>query len=148
MATTAPFRDDPTRRASEGGSSSHVPSGTRSRTWRVADWTIRGLLGLAFIGAGAAKLAGVPETTAVFAALDARFGTGMWFLYLTAALEITGGLFILIPNRARLAALLLAAISLGALVTNLFLVPSSPVAATALLALSLVVLWMRPPRRT
>ena len=147
MATTAPFRDHATRPASEAGPSSHAPSGRRSRTRRIADWTVRGLLGLAFLGAGAAKLAGVPETTAVFDALDARFGTGTWFLYLTAALEIAGGLFVLIPNRARLAGLLLAAISLGALVTNLFLVPSSPVAATVLLTLSLVVVWMRRPRR-
>ena len=146
MATTAPHRDYATERSPKDGSSFHATRGTHSRTWHIADWTIRSLLGLAFIGAGVAKLMGVPQTVAVFDALDARFGTGMWFLYLTAALEIVGGLLVLIPNRARMAALLLAAVSLGALVTNLFLVPSSPIAAIVLLSLSLVVLWMRRPR--
>ena len=142
MATTIPYRDYADRNAT-------TPRARRtpSRTWRVADWTIRGLLAIAFIGAGATKLMGVPESVAVFEALDARFGTGTWFLYLTAALEIVGGLLVLFPGRARLAALLLVAISAGALVTNLFLVPSSPVAAIVLLSLCLVVLWMHRPRR-
>ena len=144
MATTAPYRDYADRNAT-----TTLPRAQRtpSRAWRIADWTIRGLLALAFSGAGATKLMGVPESVAVFEALDARFGTGTWFLYLTAALEIVGGLLVLFPGRARLAALLLVAISAGALVTNLFLVPSSPVAAVVLLALCLVVLWMHRPRR-
>lgn len=144
MATTVPYRDYATENAAPP---SPRTQRTPSRTWRIADWTIRGLLAVAFIGAGATKFMGVPESVAVFEALDARFGTGAWFLYLTAALEIVGGLLVLIPSRARLAALLLLAISAGALVTNLFLVPSSPIAAIVLLGLSLVVLWIRSPRR-
>ena len=139
MATTVPDRDYAT--------TPPRVQRTPSRTWRIADWTIRGLLALAFVGAGATKLMGVPESVAVFEALDARFGTGTWFLYLTAVLEVVGGLLIFVPGRTKLAALLLLAVSAGALATNLFLVPSSPVAAIVLLALSLAVLWIRRPRR-
>lgn len=117
-----------------------------SRGRRIADWTVRGLLALAFVGAGATKLIGVEQSVAVFEAIRAEHGIGMWFMYVTAALEIGGGLLILSPSRARLAALTLAAVAFGALVTNLFVVPSPPFAATVLLALCLAVLWLRRPR--
>jgi len=51
---------------------------------RIIVW----LLTLAFIGAGGAKLAGVPGIVAVFD----RFGLPQWFIYVTAAVEILGAI--------------------------------------------------------
>lgn len=82
----------------------------------------------------------------VFEAIDARFGIGMRFMWLTAILEIGGGLAIVLPRLARPAALTLATVSLGALVTSLFVVLSSPYAAAVLLALCLAVLWLHRSR--
>lgn len=116
-----------------------------SRARRIADWTLRGLLAIAFVGAGATKFMGVEQSVAVFQVIETRFGVGMWFMWLAAILEIGGGLLILQPRFARPAALLLAAVSLGALLTNLFVVPSPPVAG-ALLLMCLAVLWSHRPR--
>ena len=117
--------------------------GGTSKAYRIADWTLRGLLAFAFIGAGTTKLIGMEQSVAVFEAIQAQYGIGMRFMALTAALEIGGGLLILVPSRARFAALVLAAVAFGALVTNLFVVPSPPFAAAVLLVLSLAVPWLR-----
>lgn len=120
----------------------HMPS----HASHTVDWALRGLLAFAFIGAGATKIIGIEQSVSVFEAIDACFGIGMWFMWLTAILEIGGGLAILVPRLARPAALMLATVSLGALVTNLFVVPSPPYAAAMLLALCLAVLWLHRSR--
>lgn len=143
MAATPPANYARTSYAPAGQASDRR---SPSRTRRIVDWTLRGLLAVAFVGAGATKVLGVEQSVAVFEAIDARYGVGMWFMWLTAALEIGGGLAILVPRLARPAALLLAAVALGALVTNLVIVPSPPFAAAVLLALCCAVLWLRRSR--
>ena len=62
--------------------SSQSSSGARLWTMR----SLRILLALAFLAAGAAKVAGVPAMIQVFDAL----GLGQWFRYVTGVVEIVG----------------------------------------------------------
>ena len=56
-------------------------------------WILSGLVALAFIGAGGAKLAGTP---AMVEAFD-KVGLGQWFRYFTGLLEVAAGIGLLIP---------------------------------------------------
>ena len=74
--------------------------------WKSAGlWVVRGLLALAFAGAGGAKLYGVPMMVQEFE----HIGLGQWFRYLTGALEVLGACLILAPSLAAFGALLLIA---------------------------------------
>jgi uncharacterized membrane protein YphA (DoxX/SURF4 family) len=48
----------------------------------------------------------------------AKLGAGQWFRYLTGALEVIGGVALLVPRAAFYGAVLLAAVMVGALVTH------------------------------
>ena len=112
---------------------------TPSQAARIADWVIRILLALSFISAGGMKLAGVAQFVAMFD----EIGFGQWFRLLTGAIEVTGGVLIIVPRTAVLGALLLACVMIGAVITHLAVIGGNPIPATVLLALSLTVLWLR-----
>ena len=104
--------------------------------WKPAGlWVVRGLLALAFVGAGGAKLYGVP--------MMVHIGLGQWFRYLTGALEVLGALLILTPSLAAFGALLLIGIMIGATVTHLFVIGGTAVPALVLLALSAIVAYAK-----
>jgi putative oxidoreductase len=108
--------------------------------WKSASlWVVRGLLALAFVSAGGAKLYGVPMLVEEFQ----HIGLGQWFRYFTGTLEILGGLLILAPSLAAFGALLLVAIMIGATLTHLFVIGGSPVPALVLLGLSAIVAYAR-----
>jgi uncharacterized membrane protein YphA (DoxX/SURF4 family) len=108
--------------------------------WKSAGlWVVRGLLALAFAGAGGAKLYGVPMLVEEFQ----HIGLGQWFRYLTGALELLGAFLMLVPSLAAFGALLLICIMIGATITHLFVIGGSPVPALVLLALSAVVAYAR-----
>ena len=73
-------------------------------------------------------------------------GVGRWFLYLTGALEVAGAILLLIPRTSGLGALMLAGVMVGAIVTHLFIVGGSPLAAIILLVVTGVVAWGRRER--
>ena len=102
-------------------------------------WTVQALVAAAFLAAGGAKLAGDPSMVAVFD----HVGIGQWFRYLTGAVEITGAVLILVPRAAVLGAALLACTMAAAIVTHLAVIGGSPLPAAVLLALNLLVLWLR-----
>src|SRR5262245_64039750 len=77
----------------------------RERLYRV-----QALLGLVFVAAGAAKLAGLDLTVRQFDLI----GLGQWFRYPFAALEIAGGLALLVPRAAVYGALVLSCLIVGA----------------------------------
>ncbi len=112
---------------------------TPPRWTSVGLWVVRGLLALVFVGAGGAKLYGVPMMVQEFE----HIGLGQWFRYLTGALELLGALLILTPSLAAFGALLLIGIMTGAIITHLFVIGGSPVPALVLLALSAVVAYAR-----
>ena len=109
--------------------------------WKSAGlWVIRGLLALAFAGAGGAKLYGVPMLVEEFQ----HIGLGQWFRYLTGALELLGAILILAPSLAAFGgAVLLICIMIGATMTHLFVIGGSPVPALVLLALSAIVAYAK-----
>ena len=111
-----------------------------SPRWKSAGlWIVRGLLALAFAGAGGAKLYGVPMLVEEFQ----HIGAGQWFRYVTGTLELLGAILILVPSLAAFGAVLLICIMIGATVTHLFLIGGSPVPALVLLALSAIVAYAK-----
>ena len=104
-------------------------------------WIVSGLLALAFLGAGGAKLAGAAAMVQLFG----KVGLGQWFRYLTGLLEVTGAFGLLIPRYAFYAAILLALVMVGAVTTHLAIIGGSPLPAVALLALSGTIAYLRKP---
>ncbi len=102
-------------------------------------WTVQVLVAAAFLAAGGAKLAGAPSMVAVFD----QVGVGQWFRYLTALVEITGAVLILIPKATILGAALLACTMAVAVFTHLAVIGGNPLPAAMLLGLNLLVLWLR-----
>ena len=94
-------------------------------TSTVGLWVVRGLLALAFVGAGGAKLYGVPMMVQEFE----HIGLGQWFRYLTGALEVLGAFLILTPSLAAFGALLLIGIMIGATIAHLFVIGGTAVPA-------------------
>ena len=116
---------------------STIVTPARPQWTSVALWVVKGLLALAFVSAGSAKLYGVPMLVEEFQ----HIGLGQWFRYFTGGLEILGAILLLLPQRALFGALLLICIMIGATVTHLFVIGGSPVPAIVLLALNAVVAY-------
>jgi putative oxidoreductase len=111
----------------------------RQRWTSAALWFVRGLLALAFVAAGGAKLYGVPMLVEEFQ----HIGLGQWFRYFTGGLEIMGAILLLLPQRAALGALLLICIMIGAVITHLFVIGGSALPAIVLLTLNAVVAYAK-----
>ncbi len=97
------------------------------------------LAAAAFLAAGSAKLLGVPMMIDIFA----QIGVGQWFRYLTGGIEVGAALMLLWPRTIPFGAMLLAATMLGAIGAHLFVLHSSPMAATVLLLVVLGIVWLR-----
>ncbi|UWU24258.1 DoxX family protein (plasmid) [Rhizobium sp. CB3060] len=84
--------------------------------WKTTLWVLRGLMGFVFIATGMMKLLATPMMIEDFN----RLGLGLWFMYLTGALEVVGGAGVLVPRVSPWAALLLLVpIDIGAFATQL-----------------------------
>ena len=101
-------------------------------------WTLSTVSAALFMLAGVLKWIGVDVEVQLFDAI----GIGQWFRYLTGALEIAGAVGLFVPAVAPYAALLLAAVMSGALVTHA-VIGGNPVAAILLLASTLTIAWLR-----
>lgn len=77
---------------------------------------LRILLTLAFVSAGAAKLAGVDMMVATFDAI----GIGQWFRYVTGVIEVGSAVLLWVPRKQALAAALLGATMVGAVLAHVF----------------------------
>jgi putative oxidoreductase len=104
-------------------------------------WTLSGLVALAFLGAGGAKLAG----TAVMVELFAKVGLGQWFRYFTGLLEVVGAIGLLMSRYAFYAAVLLAIVMVGAIIAELAVIGDSPAPAAVLLVMSGLIAYLRKP---
>ena len=122
----------------------YANASSRPTGWRrILSWTLQALVGAAFLAAGGAKLAGVEHLVQLFD----QIGFGQWLRYLTAALEITGGVLVLIPRTAFVGSLLLICIMLGALLTHLLLIGGNSAPAAMLLAGGSGIAWLRRPAK-
>jgi putative oxidoreductase len=120
-----------------------APAPARSRGAVIALWTLQVLLALMFIvGSGAPKLFGEAYAVQIFTDL----GSGQWLRYVVGVLEIAGGIGLLVPRLARLAASCLIALMVGATIAQLFFLTEgfwyTPVILGVLLG---VVAWFRRP---
>jgi putative oxidoreductase len=105
----------------------------------ITSRVIQGILAAAFAAAATAKLMGVPMMIQVFDAI----GLGQWFRIVTALVEIAGVVALVVPGLAAFGALWLAATMFFATLTHLFILQTSAAPALLLLALNLIVVWLR-----
>jgi putative oxidoreductase len=117
-------------------STSSVRSG---RAVTILSWTLRIVAAAIFIGAGGAKLAGVPMMVAIFD----QIGFGQWFRVLTGAVEVIGGVALLIGSTAAWGALLLASMMVVAIATHVFIIGGSALPAAVLFVLTATIVWLR-----
>lgn len=112
---------------------------TRPRPVTIALWIARILCAGAFLAAAAAKVSGQPAMIDMFA----RLGFGDGVRYVTAVVEIIGGVGLLIPRLAGKAATLLAVTMAFAVIAHLTTLGGSPVPAIVLLVLTAAIAWFR-----
>ena len=89
---------------------------TPGKASNIALWTLQALVALTFVAAGSGKLLGSAAMIALFDAV----GIGQWFRYVTGSLEVGGAIGLFVPALAPFAALLLAGVMVGAILTHLF----------------------------
>lgn len=99
---------------------------------------IRGLLTLAFVAAGASKLAGVEMMVQTYDAI----GFGQWFRYFTGFVEIVGAALLWVPNRQIFGALILGGTMVGAVAAHVFILGPSALPAVVLGLLCTAVLYL------
>src|SRR5213083_2473914 len=89
---------------------------TRGRPATIGLWVLQVLLGLMFVvGSGAPKLVGESYAVQIFDDLGAP-----WLRFVVGVLEVAGGIALLIPRLAGLAAACLVALMVGATAAQLF----------------------------
>ena len=117
-------------------------SGSTGKIVNVVLWVFQIAAAGMFLMVGFLKLSGNAQLVGLFEAI----GLGQWFRYLTGTLEVAGAFLLLIPRTSGLGSLMLAGVMVGAIVTHLFIVGGSPLAAIILLVVTGVVAWGRRGR--
>ena len=105
---------------------------------KIALWALRVVVGLAFLAAGASKLAGAPPMVAMFA----RIGFGQWFRILTGLLEVAGAIGLFVPRFTVYGASLLAVVMVGAIGFHLTILGGNPAPPIVLLLLASLIVWL------
>ena len=116
----------------------------RGRALTITLWVLQVLAAAAFIAAGAFKLVGNPMMVQIFD----HIGIGQWFRYDTGAVEVTGGILLLIPRLAAFGGLLLAVTMACATFTHLFVIGGNPAPAIVLFAITATIAWLRRDQLT
>jgi len=106
---------------------------------RATVWSLTVVAAGMFLLAGTLKLTGVQMEVELFTTI----GIGQWFRYVTGSLEVLGAIGLFVPALASSAALLLAAVMVGAILTHLFIAGGSPLAAVVLLVITIVIAYLR-----
>jgi putative oxidoreductase len=135
-------RSDARMTANDAATRAVIQNGTnlqRGRASLIALWLMQVALAVMFLMAGGSKLAGVPAMVSLFDGI----GLGQWFRYMTGAIELISGIALLVPSAAVFGAMLLIPTMFGAIVTNVFVVPASPVPPLLLLLGAAAVAWAR-----
>lgn len=98
-------------------------------------------LGLMFVVAGLVKLSGMALMVELFASL----GFGQWLRYVTALVELAGGVLLIAGHMEYLAALALAVIMVGATTASIIVFDRSPIPPALTFLALLVLAWKRHP---
>lgn len=107
----------------------------RVRAARIGLWAVRILLSAQFLLGGVLKLTAHPTMVAMFDDI----GAGQGMRLLIGACEVAGAVGLLVPRLVRLAAYGLVLLMVGAAVTNVAALATSPAVPLVLLALATVV---------
>lgn len=99
---------------------------------------VKALLTLAFLAAGAAKLAGAEMMVATFDLI----GWGQWFRYVTGALEVGAAVLLWVPGKQVFGAALLLATMVAAVGFHLLVLGPSALPAAVLGLLAAYILYL------
>jgi uncharacterized membrane protein YphA (DoxX/SURF4 family) len=91
-----------------------APATSQKRSTVIALWVLRVVLAVAFVSAGAQKLAGTHYMVTMFDKIDA----GQWLRYVVGLLEVAGAIALLVPALCGLSAVCLTLLMVGATITN------------------------------
>ena len=105
----------------------------------IVVWILSLLVAFIFLRVGISKLISAPNMVEEFN----RVGLGQWFRYFAGSLEVTGAIGLLVPKASRWGALLLMIVMVGAIITHLTVLNSSPVLPGSLLMFLTVIYWLR-----
>ena len=122
--------------------STQSASGSTAKIVNVVLWVLQIAAAGMFLMVGFLKLSGNPQLVGLFKAI----GLGQWLRYLTGSLEVAGAILLLIPRTSGLAALMLAVVMVGAVITHVFIVGGSPQPAIILLIVTGIIAWGRRHR--
>jgi uncharacterized membrane protein len=115
---------------------------TKGRALNITLWVVQILLAAFFVIASAApKLVGERYAVQTFD----EIGAGQWLRYLVGVLELAGGIGLLIPRLAGLVAIGLAALTVGAAITQAFVLssPAGAIFPAALCVVFCLIAWGR-----
>jgi putative oxidoreductase len=110
-----------------------------SKGKNITLWAIQIAAAGMFLMAGGLKLAGAAPMVALFNAV----GIGQWFRYVTGAIEVSSAVLLLVPGLAAFGAALLFCAMIGAVLTHVTIVHTSPAIPLVLLVAVSVILWGR-----
>ena len=102
-------------------------------------WVLQILAAGMFLFAGSLKLAGAAPMVALFNTI----GLGQWFRYATGGIEVVAAILLLIPGLAAFGAALLVCTMIGAVLTHVSVVHTSPAMPLVLLTVCAVIFWGR-----
>ncbi|MBP0437699.1 DoxX family protein [Tianweitania sediminis] len=102
-------------------------------------WTLRIVLGLAFVVFALMKFSGREAMVLEFDAV----GLGQWFRYFTATLEMIAGIAIIIPRTSVFGALLALAVDLGAFIAQLTLLHIDWIHTVVIAALLMLTVYLQ-----
>jgi len=119
----------PVAHAASAASLASASAGSRGRGARISLGALQVVLGLFF-----AVASGLPKLFAVSAAVESfdKLGWGSTGMYIIGALELAGGIALLIPILSSVAAVALSALMVGAFIVNVTAI-HGPYAATPLI---------------
>ena len=98
-------------------------------------------LGMLFVVAGLVKLSGMAFMVELFASL----GLGQWLRYVTALVELTGGVLLIVGHMEYLAALALAVIMVGATAASIIVFDRSPIPPGLTFVALVLLAWKHHP---
>ena len=109
-----------------------------SKVRTYSTYAIKALLALAFLGAGAAKLAGAEQMVAIYETI----GLGQWFRYLTGLIEVFCAVMLFVPRVQAFGAIILVCTMTGAVLSHLLILGPSALPAAVLGVLSAIVVYV------
>lgn len=115
---------------------------TRSRAAHRALWVLQVLMGVFFVVASAApKFAGEAYAVQIFT----EIGAGQWFRYVVGALELAGGIGLMVPRLAGPAAVGLMGLMIGAGYTQAVVLDAPEMVTSPIIffVLAAVIAWGR-----